>query len=467
MNNTIKVDIAIIGAGSAGLSLAAGAAQLGLKVALIEKAKMGGDCLNYGCVPSKSFLSAAKKVWRNRQNEFLKTEKAELNFEKVMAHVQQVINTIAPNDSQERFEGLGVKLIKAKAEFIDRKTLKAGEDLIKAKKMVIATGSKPLIPEITGLEKIKYYTNESIFSIKHLPEHLIILGAGPMGAELAQAFCFLGSKVSLVSRDTLLAREDKECTTVLREQLQKNGVILYELTKIESIMKSGSNVTVNFIDNSSIEGSELLIATGRHVDLTELKLDKAGVSYSEYGVDVDKRLRTNVKNIYAMGDAIGEFQYTHAANYDAGILLKNLCFKIPAKVNYNAMPRVTYTYPELAHVGMATDGVNEKKYQLSILDFSENDRAQCESLTIGKIRVVTDKKGYIKGVSMIAANAGELILPWIMAIRENKSLRSFTDVTVPYPTLSESSKAVAAQFYKPKLFSRPVKTIVKLLSKVV
>lgn len=466
MENKICCDLAIIGAGAGGLSLAAGAAQLGAKVILIEAGKMGGDCLNYGCVPSKALLSAAKIGYQMKTAQAfgILAEKIQVDFKQVMSYVRLVINKIAPNDSIERFEGIGVQVIQASARFLNNNTLAAGENIIDAKKIVIATGSVPFIPPIPGLNKIKYLTNESIFNLTELPAHLLVIGGGPIGCELAQAFAMLGSQVTILEGAAILPKDDAECVDIVRQSLEKTGVTIYENTKITEITNGN---TVKFIKNGiagEVSGSHVLVATGRRACFKDLNLEKAGVNYTEKGLELDARLRTNIKNIYAIGDAAGSFQFTHIANYHAGVVLRNILFKLPAKVNYKAVPWVTYTLPEMAHVGVSTEKTQNPNHKIIESLYSENDRAQAEHEVIGKIKLVVNSKAKILGVTIVGANAGELILPWVMALRENKSLRSFTDVIVPYPTLSEISKRAAGQFYLARLFSKTTRRLVKFLS---
>lgn len=472
MSETLTVDLAIIGAGSGGLSLAAGAAQLGLKVVLVESGKMGGDCLNYGCVPSKALLAAAKRFYQiNHSASFgIAVDHAVFDFKELMKSVHEVIAKIAPHDSIERFESLGVKVIQAKGQFLRPDTLIAQDTLVKAKHFVIATGSSPAIPPIPGLEKTPFLTNETIFNLKELPEHLIVIGGGPIGCELAQAFAMLGSKVTLLEGLTLLAKDDSDAVSLVRESMQKMGVEVYEQARVLSIdSDSRSEIKVSFEHEDqhiSCHGSHLLIATGRQANVNHLHLENAKVNYSIKGIEVNEHLQSSNKKIYAIGDVVGPYQLTHMANYQAGIVLRNILFKWPAKVDYRAVPWVTYTEPELAHVGLQTNQAeNESHLVVSEYSFADNDRARAEGMTQGKIKVITDKKGTILGATIVGSQAGELLLPWVMAIREKKTLRSFTDLIAPYPTLSELSKQVAGAFYKPKLFSKKVKWLVSILKK--
>ena len=457
MSQSLQCDIAIIGGGAGGLSLAAGASQLGAKVVLVESGKMGGDCLNYGCVPSKSLLLAAKAFYHVRTAEYfgVQADSLQLDFAKVMQHVHKVIATIEKNDSVERFESLGVHVIQAPGKFINAKTLQAGETIIKAKRFVIATGSSPFVPPIPGLEHVPYETNETIFDLKVQPKHLIVIGGGPIGCELAQAFAMLGCQVTILEIFNILPKDDIDCVAIIREQLKAMGISVYENIKVQKISKQTENEISITIEQDgktqTIKGSHLLVSTGRRANVQGLDLEKAHVNYSPKGITVDARLRSSNKNIYAIGDVAGSFQFTHIANYHAGIVLKNILFRLPAKVDYRAVPWVTYTEPEMAHVGLTLEEA-QKRSDIQITEwlFEENDRAQAAHETLGKIKVITNKKARILGVTIVGAKAGELILPWIIAIREKKTLRTLTDTIVPYPTLSEISKRVSGEFYAPK-----------------
>ena len=474
-NNFINCDIAIIGGGSGGLSLAAGASQMGANVVLVEGDKMGGDCLNHGCVPSKSLLAAAKryhKIGQSDQALGLKTSAQPVDITDVLQHVHEVIGTIAKNDSQERFEDLGVQVIQAKGHFIDQKTLQAGDHRIQAKRFVIATGSSPLVPPIDGLDQFPYLTNETIFDLQTTPEHLIVVGGGPIGSELAQAFAMLGIKVTVVEGVKMLPMDEPDCSQVVKDQMIQDGVAIYEGFQVKQVGQTDDNqltVSGQYNDETvTITGSHLLIATGRRPNIQELGLDQAGVQYERSGVTVDDRLRSSNRHIYAIGDASGHMQFTHMASYQASIALRNILFRWPVKASYKAVPWVTYTQPELAHVGLTVNDAQQRSLDISVTEwsFEDNDRAQAEKYPQGKIKVITDKKAKILGATIVGHNAGELITPWVMAINEGKTLRSFTDTIVPYPTLSEISKRVAGQFYTPTLFSKKMRTLVKWLLKL-
>jgi len=470
MSSQKKYDLAIIGAGAAGLSIAAVAAPLGLKVVVIEENKMGGECLNSGCIPSKSFIAAAKTAhtFLTAESFGIAATTPQVHFNKVMEQVNAVIQTIAPHDSVERFTQLGAEVIHASAQFIDANTLIAGDATIKARQFVIATGSAAAIPPICGLNQVNYFTNETIFQLREKPSHLIVIGGGPIGCELAQAFLLLGVKVTLLEALHVLPRDEPELVAILQQQLQQQGLQLHENVSVVDVKEINKNLEITIEKNNCkemITGSHLLIATGRQANIKSLHLEKAGITFTNKNIIVDKRLRTTNKKVYAIGDVVGPYQFTHMANYQASIVIKNAIFKIPAQVNYDAVPWVTYTTPELAHVGPTTAEILKKDATVKIImvALAENDRAQTERETIGKIKITTTAKGKILNATILAPHAGELILPWVMLMKDKKNLRQLTELIIPYPTLNEISKRVASEFYRPALFSSAVRRIVNVL----
>jgi pyruvate/2-oxoglutarate dehydrogenase complex dihydrolipoamide dehydrogenase (E3) component len=463
-------DICVIGAGSGGLSVAAAAAAFGVPVVLIEKGKMGGDCLNYGCVPSKALLAAARHATEPRRvTPFgLTLPRAEIDFAKVSAHVHGIIAAIAPNDSKERFTGLGVQVIEGVACFADAATVTVGDKLqIKARRFVIATGSSPALPPIPGLAETPYLTNETIFELKRCPDHLIIVGAGPIGLELAQAHRRLGAKVTVLEAAAPLAKDDPECAAIVLEQLAREGVVIRSGAKVTRIGHNDGRIQA-VIETSQgeeiIEGSNLLIAAGRRANVEGLDLDKAGIKYEPRGIVVDKGLKTTNKKAYAIGDAAGG-QFTHVANYHAGIVIRNALFRLPAKASDDAIPWVTFTDPELAHVGLTEAQARERHKTIRVLrwPYHENDRAQAERDPHGHIKVVTAKNGRILGASIVGAHAGELITTWTLALSRGLNIRAMTDVVVPYPTLSEIGKRAAIGYFSPSLSNPKLRRLINFL----
>ena len=474
MGTHIKTDICVIGGGSGGLSVAAGAAQMGAQVVLVEGHKMGGDCLNYGCVPSKALLAAAHRAAAPQANApfGLSDQRPRVDFAKVMAHVADTIAAIEPVDSVERFAGLGVNVIEAKGKFIDRKTLKAGSTTITAKRFVIATGSQAAIPPIKGLKSLPFLTNETIFSLTRKPAHLLVLGGGPIGVEMAQAFARLGSKVTLFEARNLLGRDDPELVAHVQAQLQADGIRLEEGTAVDAVSAKGKaarqKITVSF-GGQDVTGDALLVATGRAANVAGLDLDKAGVTLSETSaphIVTDARLRTSNKKIFAIGDVAGGPQFTHAAGYHAGLVIRNALFFLPAKVNYTALPHVTYASPELASAGLTEAQAREKYAAVKVLrwPFEENDRARAERDMRGLVKVVTTRNGKILGAGIVGAGAGDLLAPWVLALAQGLPISAMAGAIAPYPTRTEASKRAAGDYYTPSLFGPRTRKLVGFLA---
>ncbi len=469
----IKTDICVIGAGSGGLSVAAGAQQMGADTVLLEKHKMGGDCLNYGCVPSKALLAAghAARHVRDAGRFGIDAGAPQVNAGRVFAHVHGAIAAIAPNDSVERFTALGVKVIEAEGRFVDAKTVEAGGARISARRFVIATGSTAFVPPIPGLDDVPYYTNETVFYADRLPEHLIVIGGGPIGIELAQAHRHLGCRVTVLELYSVMPKDDPELVDVVRRKLDADGIEIREGVQIVRVAKDGDGIAA-VLDagekEEKIAGSHLLVATGRRASVSGLNLEAAGVTYSDKGIEVDARLRTSNKKIFAIGDVAGGLQFTHVAGYHAGIVIKNALFRLPAKADHRCVPWVTYTSPELAQVGL-TEAEARKKHgsDIRILrwPFHENDRAQAESETDGLVKAVTTKKGVILGCGIAGPHAGELIQTWVLAMSQKIKIGGLATMISPYPTRGEVSKRAAGSFYTSSLFSEKTRKIVRFLSK--
>ncbi len=470
MSSALKVDICVIGAGSGGLSVAAGAAQMGASVALIEKGRMGGDCLNTGCVPSKSLLAAGHAAQQARDSSAfgVHVRAPEVNWQQVHRHVHEVIAAIAPNDSVERFEGLGVRVIRAAAAFVDERTVEAGEQHIQAKFFVIATGSSAFVPPIAGLKGLPYFTNENIFDNQVPIRHLIVIGGGPIGMEMAQAHRRLGAEVTVMEVARLLPKDDPELTRIVIDKLRGEGIVFHEGGRNLRLEKAGNGITAcceTDVGKQSVTGSHLLIATGRRANVDGLNLTAAGVEYSARGIQVDVRLRSSNRRIFAIGDVAGPYQFTHMAAYQAGIVIRNVLFGLPARVDYTAVPWVTYTDPELAHVGMSEVDAATRDVDVRVLrwPFADNDRAQAERRTEGLIKVVTTPKGHILGASIVGLHAGELIQPWVLAISQRLKIGAMAGMIAPYPTLAEVNKHIAGSFYTQRLFSARTRRLVRFL----
>jgi len=464
MAEVLKPDICVIGGGSGGLSVAAAAVAFGVSTVLIERHKMGGDCLNTGCVPSKALLAVAKRAEHMHHSRAfgVSASQVHVNFGQVHDHVHAVIDEIAPNDSAERFTGLGVRVIKGSAKFTDKRMVAVGDVEVRARRFVIATGSTPAVPPIPGLDSGPYLTNESIFTLTERPSHLIIIGAGPIGLEMAQAFRRLGSTVTVLEAAKPFAKDDPEAADVVLAQLAREGVTVRAGVKVTKVAHERGQVAVTVeVDNEqeTIEGTHLLVATGRKATVDGLNLEAAGVRYDRAGIKVNRRLKTSNSRIYAVGDvAAGQPQFTHAANYHAGLVIRNALFRLPVKVNVHAIPWVTYTEPELAQTGLTeaqARASGHKKLRILRWPFHDNDRAVAERATHGHIKVVATPKGKILGVTIVGAQAGELITPWTLAIAQRLNIRAMTGIVLPYPTLSEASKRAAVDFFTPSL-TRPM-----------
>ena len=450
----ISADFCIIGAGSGGLSLAAAAAAFGQKVVLIEKHKMGGDCLNYGCVPSKALIAAGKRANAMRTSAKFGIAPVDPRIDPgaVHDHVKGVIAAIAPNDSVERFTGLGVRVITAAGRFIDKSTLVAGENRITARWFVIATGSSPVVPPIPGLAEVPYFTNESIFDNKSKLPHLIVIGGGPIGLELAQAHRRLGSDVTVLEGLTALAKDDSELTAFVLTQLRSEGVNIREGSLVKSVASANGRLSVTIaMDGGSevIEGSHILVAAGRRPNMADLGLEAAGIAFDKKGITVDAGLRTSNSRVFAIGDVTGGLQFTHVANDHAGIVIRRALFRLPAKATGRIVPWVTYTDPELAHVGLNEAEARAKYGKINILrwPYHENDRAQAERETEGQVKVIVGSKGLILGATIVGAHAGELIQMWSLALSQGLKIRAMTEWISPYPTLSEVNKRAAFRYY--------------------
>ncbi|MEM7223669.1 MAG: FAD-dependent oxidoreductase [Pseudomonadota bacterium] len=474
MTELIKADICVIGGGSGGLSVAAGAAQMGARTVLIEKGKMGGDCLNAGCVPSKALIAAAHaaNVVRTSGKFGVNGHEPEVDFARVHDHVKGVIATIAPHDSVERFNGLGVNVIQGAARFVSPREVEVDGRRIRARRFVVATGSSAALPPIPGLDQVPHLTNENVFDLTERPEHLIVIGGGPIGAELAQAHRRLGARVTLLEAFKILGKDDPEVTEIARKRLADDGVEMAEGIAIDQVAQRGNGIVVTITEDGAqreIAGSHLLVAAGRKANVEGLGLEAAGIEFSPKGIVVDDRLRTSNKKVFAIGDVAGGYQFTHMAGYHAGIVIRNALFALPAKVNYNAVPWVTYTDPEIAHVGQTEAQARERfgdQVKVVRWSFEENDRAQAERETEGLVKVVLDAKGRILGASIAGPHAGELIQPWILAIDRKLKIGAMASAIAPYPTLGEVNKRAAGSYYTPSLFSDRTRKIVGLLQRL-
>lgn len=470
MVKRIKTDICVIGGGSGGLSVAAGAVQMGASVVLVEGGKMGGDCLNYGCIPSKALIAAGNHAHAMTTGAAFGVTPVtpEVDYAAAKNHVAGVIAGIEPHDSVERFEGLGVKVITEYGRFISPTELQAGEMIITARRFVIATGSSPFVPPIPGLDTAPYDTNETIFDLRERPKHLIVIGGGPIGMELAQAHRRLGCDVTVLEGVKALGKDDPELTAIALENIRNEGVQIVEAAMASEIKGEAGAIEVHTKDGAVFKGSHLLMAVGRKPNITDLGLEEAGIAFDRAGIKVDDSLKTSNRRIYAIGDVSGSLQFTHMAGYQAGIVIRSALFGLPSKQSTAHIPWATYTDPEISQVGLTEAEAQEKHgsgLEVVRFHFAENDRARTELATKGMIKVMV-VKGRPVGASIVGKQAGELIGLWSMAIANKMKMGAVAAMVVPYPTIAEVNKRAAGAYFTPRLFENDwVKRIVKLVQR--
>jgi pyruvate/2-oxoglutarate dehydrogenase complex dihydrolipoamide dehydrogenase (E3) component len=474
MAEQLTPDLCVIGGGAAGLSVAAAAATLGVPVVLIEKAQMGGECLNTGCVPSKAMIAAGKRAdaFRTSPPFGIKLVRPAVEFAEVNDHIHRVIKAIAPNDSKERFTGLGVRVIEGEARFRDSTTIVVGAEHdrgyeISARRFVIATGSRPLVPPIPGIEQAPYLTNENVFELRELPKHLIVLGGGPVGLELAQAFRRLGSEVTVLDAGPPLGKEDPECAAIVLDAFAREGITIRSGVQIERVRRQRQRIEVVLAGAAGeiIQGTDLLVATGRRPNVDALDLQAARIKHGPNGIAVNNRFRTSNRRVYAIGDVTGLPAFTHSASHQASLLIRHLLFRLPIKMNVDEIPRVTFTDPELAHVGLTDVQARARHGTIRVLrwPYHDNDRAQAERETRGHIKVVANTKGLILGATIVGAAAGEQITTWTLAVSQGLNIRALAEIVVPYPTYTEIGKRAAITFFTPRLTTTWVRRILNLL----
>ena len=470
----LKADLCVIGAGSGGLSAAAGAAMLGLNVVLYERGEMGGDCLNYGCVPSKALLSAAKAAAGVREagKYGIHAGDPSTDWAAVKAHVENAIATIAPVDSQERFEGLGVTVIREHARFANAATVVSETTRTRARRIIVATGSRAFIPPIEGLADAPYLTNETIFTLPDFPEHLIILGGGPIGLEMAQAFVRLGSKVTVIEMGRALPRSDAAHAAIAIEALRTEGVTILEHHKAQRVSTDGARIRVqaeNGTGSPVIAGSHLLVATGRRAVLDGLDLEKGGVEADNKGIVVADTLRSRSNpRVWALGDAAGKEQFTHIAGWHASVFTRRAFFKQGSKASSLPVPAVTYTSPEVAQLGLTEAEARDTfgdTVTVSAFPFHENDRAIAEGKTLGECKLVLNK-GKLVGASIVGEGAGDILQLVSVAMSNRLKLTALTNFISPYPTRAEVVKRAASAHFTPTVFGKTSRRLVGLLQRI-
>jgi pyruvate/2-oxoglutarate dehydrogenase complex dihydrolipoamide dehydrogenase (E3) component len=463
----------VIGGGAAGLTITAGAAQLGAKTLLIEKEDaLGGDCLHYGCVPSKTLIKTAKvyhEIKHAVKFGLPQVDVKPVDFQQVSNRIRSVIGVIQKHDSVERFCSLGARVEFGQAEFIDEHSIRLNGKTYSAKTWTIATGSSPSAPPFEGLDNVSYMTNKDIFYLDKLPGSMIILGGGPIAIEMAQAFNRLGTKVNVIQRSSqILSKEDKDMADTVMAQLSEEGVHFTLDSSIVKIMEKDGRKTVTYKNKDgeikSVSAEALLVAMGRAPNINGLGLENIGLTFTPKGIEVDNRLRTNHKHIYAAGDITGKYQFTHAAGYEGGIVISNAIFHLPRKTDYTFLPWCTYTSPELASIGLNEKGAKSAgiKYSLWTEYFKDNDRSLAEGEETGKIKMLLDEKEKPIGVQILGPHGGDLLSEWVAVFNGKVKLSTLAGAVHPYPTLGEINKRVAGSFLSGKIFSDTVKKELKL-----
>ncbi|TVQ97814.1 MAG: FAD-dependent oxidoreductase [Desulfovibrionales bacterium] len=470
-------DIAVIGAGAAGLTVTAGAAQAGAKTLLVEKEPvLGGDCLHYGCVPSKTLIKSAHVYHQMQQAArygLPDIAVPAVDFRQVRERIRRVIATIQPHDSPERFCKLGAEVVFGRVAFVDdhqaRIETAAGEARnVSAKTWVVATGSSAAVPRLEGLDSTPYLTNREIFDLEALPTSLVIIGGGPIAVEMAQAFARLGSKVDVIQRSPqILSREDPDMAALVQGVMEHEGVTFHLGTELLRVQDLGQEREVVFRtsagEETSVRGAGLLVALGRSVGVDGLGLENAGVAFDRKGIQVDARLRTSQKHIYACGDVTGAYQFTHAAGYEGGVVVTNAVFHLPRKADYTWMPACTYTDPEFASLGLNEKQAQKQgvEYTVWTEEFAENDRSLAEEEREGRIKLLLDKKNKPLGVQIAGPRAGELLAEWVAVLGGKVKLSTMIGAVHAYPTLAEINKKVAGKHLSEKIFSDGVKKTLK------
>jgi len=463
-------DVIVIGAGAAGLTAAGGCARFGLRVALVERDRMGGECLNTGCVPSKALLAAAHHAQAVRAaGRFgIATPPPTVDFNQVRAHLHAAIAAIAPHDSEERFRAWGVEVLRGEARLLDA-TGRVSVDgrVLSAPRIVLATGSRPAIPDIEGLADTPYLTNETLWDLDRRPDHLLVLGGGPVGIEMAQAFRRLGSAVTVLSAGEPLPRDDPAAAAVVLDRLVGEGVTLRRNARVVRARAMAEGVQLETAEGETIAGSHLLVATGRRAAIEGLGLAAAGVAVDPHGIRVDARFRTANRRIFAIGDGRDGPRFTHVAGQEGTVVVMNLALGLPAKLTTHALPWVTFTDPELAQVGLTEAAARARhgRVEVHCEVFAENDRAVTEGERAGFMKVIT-VRGRVVGATIVGAGAGELVLPWSLAITGKASPWAISGAMVPYPTRSELSKAVAFSAFETRIFGPWPRRWARLLARL-
>ncbi|MXO73351.1 dihydrolipoyl dehydrogenase family protein [Alteraurantiacibacter buctensis] len=448
-------DVIVIGAGAAGLTAAGGCALFGLEVALIERAEMGGECLNNGCVPSKALIAASRRAGAAGSALGVHLPAPVVDWAAVHAHIHGAIAAIAPHDSQGRFEGMGCEVIRGDARLTDPHSVAVNGRTLCAPRIVLATGSEPAVPPIPGLADVPYLTNENLFALTELPGHLVVLGGGAVGMEMAQAFRKLGSQVTLVEPGQLLARDDRDSVAVVEAAMRADGVA-FVTDKAARVSGKAGAITVTLAGGGQVQGTHLLLATGRRARVAGYGLEQIGVKLGDNGIAVDARRRTSLKHIYAIGDCRDGPRLTHVAGQEGSNVVLEICTGLPTKVDWRALPWCTYTLPEVAQIGLTEAQAREQFGDAVTVQregFDHIDRAVAEGETAGHMKLVL-KGRKVVGASIVGDNAGELLLPLWQAITGKTGTFALGGAIVAYPTRSDVTKALAFKAWEPTVFGK-------------
>ena len=477
MTQELKPDICVIGAGAAGRAAASAAAAFGVPVVLIEKAAqksaMGGDAGARGSVAATALAAMAERanIIRNAAHFGLKTARFGVDFAEVKAHLRDVANAMAPNETRQRLAGLGVRIVDGTARFLDARTVAAGEFTIAARRFVIATGSSPALPAIPGLADTPHLTSDTVFDLTDCPRHLIVIGAGSAGLELAQTFRRLGADVTVLEAATPLASDDAECAAIVLDALEREGIAIRTSVAIAQVRRVLARVEIDITTPQGVEiiaGSHVLVAVGRRPNVEDLDLDAAGIRYATHGIVVDRRMRTTNKRVYAIGDVTVGPKSTHLATYHAELVVRHALFRQQTDLDHHTIPTVTHTDPELAQVGFLEDEARAYAGAIRVLrsPYRENDRALATEATNGHIKVIADRKGEILGATIVGAGAGEMIVTWTLAITQKLNIRAFAGLIVPYPAYGEVGKRAAMTYFMRGLTSNQVRRIIGWLRRL-
>jgi pyruvate/2-oxoglutarate dehydrogenase complex dihydrolipoamide dehydrogenase (E3) component len=466
---TRDFDLVIIGAGSGGLTAGGFAAQLGAKVALVEKNRIGGDCTWTGCVPSKALLKAAKVAHevRTASRFGITANPPAVEMTSVRAYVRQAIQQVYQFEGPEELRKQGIEVIRGAGRFVDARTIVAGEQLVRAKTFLLTTGARPQIPAIAGLNEVPFLTYEQIFENDRLPRSMIVVGGGPIGMEMTQAYQRLGAEVSVVA-DRLLPKDEPEVREVMRRVFEREGV-RFVWGRAKSARREGDEIIVA-TDHEEARGNLLLIASGRKPTVAGLDLEKAGVNYSEKGIPVDDQLRTNVKNIYVAGDVAGGYQFTHFAGWQAFQAARNALLPGSSSGLTDLVPWVTFTDPEVAHVGLTEEQARMKfgeNVRVCRWEMSRTDRAICEDDRDGFVKMIARKNGTLLGATVVNGRAGETITEFIVAIKQNMKVSDLAGAIHAYPTYSTAVQQLAAELAIEGTLAGASGKIIRGLSKII